>query len=324
MVGVCVFLVLAVLAVFGQTAHFGFVNFDDSLYVYENAKVSSGLSMPGIGWAFTHVDCSLYHPLTIISLMLDYQLHGLRAGGYHLTSVFIHAASVVLLFLVLRQMTGALWRSAFAAALFALHPLRVESVAWISERKDVLSGLFFMLTLWAYVCYAQKCKMQNAKCKMCYALTLVFFVLGLLSKSMVATLPFVLLLLDYWPLARMRGFQRSEVRGQRNVGVPFWVLVKEKIPLFVISAISCVATALVPGLIIHVRRLPFLERLGSALVSYVVYLRQMIFPAGLAVPYPIVPGGPPVWEVCLAFFLLAAITVLPQLKMDFSAIWIST
>jgi tetratricopeptide (TPR) repeat protein len=326
---VCVVLVLVVLAVFGQTAHFGFVNFDDGLYVYENARVSSSLSMPGVAWAFTHVDCSLYHPLTMISLMLDYQLHGLHAGGYHLTSVFIHAASVVLLFLVLRQTTGALWRSAFAAALFAIHPLRAESVAWVSERKDVLSGLFFMLTLFTYLRYVEKQKAESRKQKYWYVLTVVFFALGLLAKSMVATLPFVLLLLDYWPLGRMGGMQNEKCRmknaesGKRKAesgkqkigsgekrppGVPFWGLVREKIPLFALSAGSCVATALVPGLIIHVRRLPFLECLGNALFSYVVYLRQMVFPAGLAIPYPIVPGGPPRWEVCLAFFLLAAIT----------------
>jgi hypothetical protein len=144
---VCVFLVLAVLAVFGQTAGFGFVNYDDNLYVYENSQVTRGLSWDGVVWAFTHAECSLYHPLTMISLRLDYQLHGLHAGGYHLANVLIHTASVVLLFLILRRMTGALWRSAFVAAVFAIHPLRVESVAWVAERKDVLATLFFMLTV---------------------------------------------------------------------------------------------------------------------------------------------------------------------------------
>ena len=147
---VCLVLATITFAVFGQTAGFEFVNFDDDLYVYENTKVAGGLSLKGLAWVFTHADCNFYHPLTMLSLMADYQLHGLHAGGYHLTNVLLHTASAILLFLVLRQMTGALWRSAFVAALFAIHPLRVESVAWVAERKDVLSAFFFMLTLGAY------------------------------------------------------------------------------------------------------------------------------------------------------------------------------
>jgi hypothetical protein len=153
--GVCVGLAAITLAVFGQTAGFGFVNFDDGVYVYENARVTGGLSLKGLAWAFTHVDCQLYHPLTMLSLMGDYQLHGLQAGGYHLTNVALHTASVLLLFLGLRRMTGAVWRSGLVAAVFAIHPLRVESVAWVAERKDVLGAFFFMLTLWAYVRYAE-------------------------------------------------------------------------------------------------------------------------------------------------------------------------
>ena len=218
MVCVCIFLVLAVLAVFGQTAHFDFINYDDNVYVYENARVTGGLSAQSVGWALTHVDCHLYHPLTMLSLILDYQIHGLHAGGYHLTNVLIHASSVVLLFLILRTMTGALWRSAFVAAVFAVHPLRAESVAWVSERKDVLSGFFFMLALWAYVGYVEKWRRENRRQKLFYALSFVFFALGLLAKSMVATLPFILLLLDYWPLGRMRGIGNSELRIQNSRG----------------------------------------------------------------------------------------------------------
>ncbi len=318
---VCFFLVLAVLAVFGQTAHFEFLNYDDQLYVSQNPVVQEGVSAQAFVWAFTHAQVANWIPLTTLSHMLDCQVFGLHAGGHHLVNVMLHAANAVLLFLVLRRMTGSLWRSAFVAAVFAVHPLRAESVAWVSERKDVLSGFFFLLAIGVYVRYAEKCKMENVhhvergkKCKIYYALTLVFFVLGLMAKSMVATLPFVLLLLDYWPLGRMRGIQNSEFRiqnsesaGARSQSLPFWGLVKEKIPLFVISAISCVATARVPGLIVPFQ-IPILERIGNAVVSYLVYLRQAVFPVELAAHYPNAPSGQPIGTVCMALVLLAAIT----------------
>jgi tetratricopeptide (TPR) repeat protein len=300
--GICVFLVLMVLAVFGQTAGFEFVNYDDDKNVFENAVVEKGLSMQALGWAFTHTQVLNWVPLTTLSHILDCQIFGLHPGGHHLVNVFWHAATAVLLFLVLRQMTGSLWRSAFVAAVFAIHPLRAESVAWVSERKDVLSGFFFMLTIWAYVRQVR----QPSRAR--YMTIMLFFALGLLAKSMVATLPFVLLLLDYWPLGRMKGKQRAESREQRIAGVSFWELVREKIPLFLLSAGVCVATALVPGLVItEGHRISFLERIGNALVSYVIYLRQMICPTGLAAPYPIGRNGEPPWEVSLAFISLCAI-----------------
>ena len=153
--GVCLLLAAITLAVFGQTLGHEFVNYDDDVYVYENSAVTHGLSLKGVEWAFTHIVAFNWHPLTMMSHMLDCQLYGLKPGGHHLTNVLLHTATVILLFLVLRRMTGFLWRSAFVAAVFAIHPLRVESVAWVAERKDVLSGLFFMLTLWAYTRYAQ-------------------------------------------------------------------------------------------------------------------------------------------------------------------------
>ena len=292
-----------------------------------------GLSAHAVGWAFTHAQVANWVPLTTLSHILDCQVFGLNAGGHHLVNVLLHAANAVLLFLVLRQMTGSLWRSAFVAAVFAVHPLRAESVAWVSERKDVLSGFFFLLAIGAYVRYAKQRDMPNAsprgteagnaKCKIYYALTLVFFLLGLLAKSMVATLPFVLLLLDYWPLGRIwkmqnvhhveRGkkckMQNEDGGGQESAGLTFWGLVREKIPLFALSAGSCVAAALVPGLMApDAHRLPLQERLGNALVSYGVYLRQLVFPAGLATPYPNPPGGQPMWKVCLALLLVGAIS----------------
>jgi tetratricopeptide (TPR) repeat protein len=313
---VCVFLALAVLAVFGQTARFGFVDFDDRENVSANPMVAQGLSFKAVGWAFSHVQGFNWIPLTTLSHIIDCQLFGLRAGGHHLVNVLFHAATAVLLFLVLRRMTGSLWRSAFVAAVFAVHPLRAESVAWVSERKDVLSGFFFMLAIGAYVEYVEKRKAESRKQRFFYALTLLFFALGLLAKSMVATLPCVLLLLDYWPLGRMKGMQNAECGmqnaecGERKTpGAPFWGLVKEKIPLFALAAGSCVAAALVPGLVITgADRIPLLERIGNAVVSYAVYLGQMVFPAGLAIPYPNPPNGRPMWKVCLAFALLAAIS----------------
>jgi protein O-mannosyl-transferase len=294
---VCVFLVLAVLAVFGQTAGFEFVNYDDNQNVSENPVVERGLSVAAVGWAFTHTQVFNWIPLTTLSHMLDCQVFGLHAGGHHRVNVLWHAANAILLFLVLRRMTGRQWRSAFVAAVFAIHPLRAESVAWVSERKDVLSAFFFMLTIGAYVSYAKEFKVQSSKFKVLYSLCLVFFVLGLMSKPMVATLPFVLLLLDYWPLGR---FQHAP---------QFLRLVKEKIPLFVLAAGSCVVTALVPGLVVtDADQLSLLQRLDDALVSYVVYLRQMIFPAGLANLYPYPPKGYALWQAGLAFVLLAVIS----------------
>lgn len=292
-VGVRVFLVLAVLVVFGQTAHFQFVNYDDEENVYLNPVVAKGLSIQAIGWAFTHAQCSNWIPLTTLSHMLDCQLFGLDAAGHHLVNVMWHAADAVLLFLVLRQMTGSLWRSAFVAAVFAVHPLRAESVAWVSERKDVMSGFFFLLAMGTYVRYARK------PSGAAYGLLILWFAMGLLGKNMVATLPFVLLLLDYWPLGRFRDWPQ------------FGALVREKIPLFALSAASCIAAALVPGLIItDSHRLTFLDRIANALVSYVVYLRQMFFPAGLAPVYPILQNGQPLLRVCLALVLLAAISAM--------------
>ena len=304
MVCVCVFLVLAVLAVFGQTAGFGFVNYDDNLYVFENPKLATGLSLDGIVRAFTHVECSLYHPLTMISLRLDYQLHGLQAGGYHLTNVLIHTASVILLFLILRQMTGALWRSAFVAAVFAIHPLRVESVAWVAERKDVLAAFFFMLTVGAYVRYVQS---PHSRAR--YLLVAVFFVLSLLCKPTAVTLPFVLLLLDYWPLGRMKGMQKEESGKQRDLGVPFLSLVKEKIPLMALAAAACVVTCLAARKeVMNATHISMPVRLENGFISYVVYLRQMVWPGGLAAFYPCPDESPPLWEIGLAFILLAVIS----------------
>ena len=290
--GLCLVLAAITFAVFGQTAVFGFVNFDDNLYVYENAMVAVGLSWKGLVWVFTHPDCSLYHPLTMLSLMGDYQVHGLHAGVYHFTNVLFHAAAVILLFLVLRQMTGSLWRSAFVAAVFAVHPLRAESVAWVSERKDVLSAFFFLLTLSAYVHYVRKPNSMGR-----YLVVAAAFVMALLSKPAVVTLPFVLLLLDYWPLQRMEPGK-------------FKRLVLEKLPLLALAAGACTMTFLAARTALSSgESLSFPARISNALVSYGIYLRQMVFPAGLAIPYVNPPNGLPVWEVALAFAVLMVISL---------------
>ena len=312
LVGVCIVLAAMTWLIFGQTLGYEFMNYDDGDYVAHNPAVRGGLSWKGFVWAFTHSVNFNWTPATVISFILEYRFHGLNAGGYHLTNVLLHTAGVVVLFLVLRQMTGALGRSAFVAAVFAIHPLHVESVAWIAERKDVLSGLFFMLTLWAYACYAQgesggKCQatrtnsvLSPVTCHLspyCW-LVVLFFALGLMSKPMLVTLPFVLILLDYWPLGRLA------TGGWRLAMKP---LVFEKIPLLFLSGIACVITLFTQKEAME--PLPFSERTGNALVSYVVYLWQMVYPAGLAVFYPRPESGLALWEIFGALALLLAITV---------------
>ncbi|MGO9002320.1 MAG: tetratricopeptide repeat protein [Limisphaerales bacterium] len=291
--GVCIFLAAITLAVFGQTLGHDFVNYDDNMYVYENAQVAKGLTWEGFRWALTYGQIGHWHPLTWLSHMLDCQLYGLQAGGHHLTNLLLHTATAILLFLVLRRMTGFLWRSAFVAAVFAIHPLHVESVAWVAERKDVLSAFFFMLTLGAYVRYVRR-----PPSKLRYGAVVLCFALGLLSKNMLVTMPFVLLLLDYWPLNRLAG------------GSPRVLLrrVAEKIPLLVLAAGSCVATALIPEKLPAEFMLSFALRSENAVVSYVTYLWQMIHPAGLACVYPNPVNDLPLWQVAGALGLLLALS----------------
>ncbi len=305
---VCLVLVAITWAVFGQMLAHDFVNFDDHVYVYENPLVARGLSTEGIIDAFTHTHARNWHPLTTVSHMLDCQLYGLSAGGHHLTNVILHTISVLLLFLALKQMTGALWQSAFVAALFAIHPLHVESVAWIAERKDVLSAMFFMLTLAAYTRYAR------APSPARYLLVALLFAFGLMSKPMLVTLPFVLLLLDYWPLNRIRD-RWSEVRGRRTKSQirGQWSVVSgliiEKIPLLILSATSCIITFVIQKRATGaLPPLPLLWRVDNALASYMIYIWQTLWPIRLAVFYPHPNNMLPVWEVVIAIGLLLAMT----------------
>jgi protein O-mannosyl-transferase len=297
---ICLVLAVITFVVFGQTTDFEFVNYDDHVF-YKNPQVANGLSLKGIAWVFTHADCFLYHPLTMISFMADNQFHGVDAGWYHFTNVLLHTASVILLFLVLQQMTGALWGSAFVAAVFAIHPLRAESVAWVAERKDVLSGFFFMLTLGAYARFVRK---PDSRAR--YLMVAAAFVLALLSKPSVVTLPFVLLLLDYWPLHRFE--QQGPLNQPEWCGIPRR-LILEKIPLLALAAGASVITALVTrGLVDPAVHVSLPARIGNALVYYAVYLRQMIWPAGLAVVYPYPPNGLPAWQMALAGVLLGGLS----------------
>jgi len=299
-VGVCIFLAVIVWVVFGQTVHHEFINYDDGSYVIENPGVTNGVTPQAIVWSFTYVHAGNWHPVTWISHMADCELYGLNPGGHHLTNVLLHTTTTVLLFLVLRGMTGSLWRSAFVAAVFAVHPLRVESVAWVSERKDVLSGLFFVLTLGAYVRYARHPWSAGR-----YGLVMVMFALGLMSKPMLVTAPLVLLLLDYWPLDRFR--------AESAAGPDFRLAVKliiEKVPLLALSAAGCAMTVIAQhGAIREAEESSsFSLRLGNVVDSYVVYLGQMFWPIHLAVLYPFPTQGLSSLQVILSAALLAGIT----------------
>jgi tetratricopeptide (TPR) repeat protein len=290
---ICCGLVLIIALTYAQSLWFGFINYDDNTYVYANPKITHGLSVSAVNWAFTHIHSSNWHPLTTISHMLDCQLYGVKPGGHHLTNLIFHSLATTVLFLVLRNMTGAIWRSAFVAAIFAVHPLHVESVAWISERKDVLSAFFFFLTLGAYVRYARSPSILH------YLVAFLLFAAGLMAKPMLVTAPFVLLLLDYWPLNRFAG-QKSIVR-----------LLAEKIPLLLLSAGSAVATIFAQrGVLIPTQQIPVWWRMGNALVSYVVYLKQTVWPTGLAAFYPILKDDLQLWRVAAAIILLVVITAV--------------
>jgi len=297
---ICACLGAAVLAVYWPALHCGFVNYDDPEYITDNWHVQHGFNWQSVRWAFTtETDCN-WHPLTWFSHILDWQLYGLHPQGHHLTSLLWHTANSVLLFLLLNRLTGALWRSALVTALFALHPLRVESVVWVAERKDVLSTFFWMLAVGAYVRYAEDLKFQISRFRFFYGLSLLFFVLGLMSKPMVVTLPFVLLLLDYWPLGRLKfgpDFSRR--------------LIVEKIPFFVLTAGSSLVTFVVQertGAVASLARYPLGVRLANIPVAYTRYLARNFWPADLAAFYSSV--GWQEGEIIGAVALLAGITGL--------------
>ena len=290
---ICLILVVGTLSVYWQVIDFGFTNFDDDLYVFENNHVKDGLTLKGMEWSFKTTSGGNWHPLTWWSHMLDVDLHGMNAGRHHLTSVFFHIINTILIFLVIRKITGAEWRSGVVAALFAIHPLHVESVAWISERKDVLSTLFWMLTLWAYVWYLEQPSRQR------YFITLILFVFGLMAKPMVVTLPFVLMLLDFWPLGRIKLGMKARC-------------VKEKVPFIILSLVLSFVTVFSQqssGAVRSLEIYSLTNRIANAMISYVMYIKQIIWPVDLAVLYPhphIIEG----WKFVIAFVVLAIVTLL--------------
>jgi tetratricopeptide (TPR) repeat protein len=290
---ICAFLAGATLAVYWQVLSSDFVNFDDTIYVTENEHVKTGFNWDNIKWAFAAGTVAYWHPLTWLSHTLDCQLYGLRPGLHHLTNLIIHIVNSLLLFLVFRQMTGAVWRSALVAALFALHPINVDSVAWIAERKNVLSTLFWLLTMWAYASYARRGGITR------YLAALLLFALGLLAKPMLVTLPFVMLLLDYWP------FRRFRLEG-------FWRLVWEKIPFYALSAVSVYLSYLSVrrlGITLSTQLVPIKLRVTNAVVSYVAYIGKIILPRRLAVFYPY-PQEVAMYQALGALLFLICVSVV--------------
>lgn len=285
-----------------------FVNFDDPNYLTDNPIVQRGLTLEGVRWAFSTSKTANWHPLTWLSLMIDCELYGLKPRGHHLTSLALHAANVLLLFAALRCMTARLWPSALVAALFAVHPLQVESVAWASQRKNVLSTLFWLITIATYLRYAARPTLGR------YALVALPFALGLMVKPMLVTLPCVLLLLDYWPLGRMGEAPAESDAPNKLWSLPrFGRLFAEKLPWFAMSAVMSVVAVIAQslrGAVAPIEVLPIAKRVANALVAYVRYLEKTIWPVDLAVFYPLSREQVPVWHVVAASALLAAVSAL--------------
>jgi tetratricopeptide (TPR) repeat protein len=293
-VWLCLLLLAATLAVYSQVRHYDFVNYDDPQYITNNLHVRAGLTAAGAAWALTSFEAANWIPLTWLTHMADCQFFGMDAGWHHLTNLWLHALSALLLFAVLKRMTGARWPSAAVAFLFALHPLHVESVAWVAERKDVLSAFFWMLTLACYVRYVERPGVGR------YLTVLLAFLLGLMAKPMVVTLPFVLLLLDVWPLRRNARLWPGKAQ------------LLEKLPLFAMAAVASAVTFLAQrygGAVAPLAGIPLPLRLENALVSYLLYIRDLFWPAGLAVLYPQTPSLPAI-EVLAAIVVLGGISML--------------
>ncbi len=307
----CLLLAVACLAVYSQVRHFDFITFDDDMYVTNNPMVRAGLTWPGVKWALSAFHSSNWHPLTWLSHMLDCQIFGLHPGGHHLVNVAWHLANTILLFLFLARFTRALWPSAMVAALFALHPMHVESVAWVAERKDVLSTFFWLATLWAYAFYTAAPSLRR------YLAVVLGLALGLMAKPMVVTLPFVLLLLDYWPLGRvpggpgtapdLAGSAEPQPLPARRV---YWQLLKEKIPLFALSALSCMVTMVAQkgsGAVMPMAIRPLGPRLANALAAYLQYVVKLFWPYPMIFFYPLAPV--PWWQAAAAGLALLVLTV---------------
>jgi tetratricopeptide (TPR) repeat protein len=342
---VYLFLTVALIIAFRQVNQFDFISYDDPTYVTENTHIQRGITMEAIRWAFTTYYASNWHPLTWMSHMLDIQLFGLNPRWHHLINLFFHIANTLLLFFIFHRMTKAPWKSAFVAALFAFHPLHVESVAWVAERKDVLSTFFWMLTMVAYIHYVEHPRLRS------WLAVFAFFALGLMAKPMLVTLPFVLLLLDYWPLQRLQEAgcgMRGAVSENKNTNLEaeppiankrkgkssekhtaktvlkeeepadhkyklalIYPLLREKIPFFALAALSCIVTYAAQksgGSVASIEVIQPAARIANASVSYIIYIGKTVWPNNLAVYYPY-PGSWPFWQISGAVFLLVAVTV---------------
>ena len=303
---ICVLLGAATLATFWPALHNDFISYDDPYYVTKNVNVNAGLTWHGVRWAFTAMHASNWHPLAWLSHALDCELFGLDPRGHHLTNLLLHTANTLLLFLLLRRMTGALWRGAFVAALFAVHPMHVESVAWVSERKDVLSAFFGLLAITSYVRYVRPAEGSGINSQVFYALSLLCFALGLLSKPMLVTLPCVLLLLDLWPLQRIPLVVTPAAwRTARR-------LIMEKLPFFALVAISCVLTVMAQskgGSVAPTGDINFLQRLANSVIAYGWYVWKLFWPVDLAIIYPLFPNRP-MEQIIYATMLVAGLTTL--------------
>ena len=299
-------LITAIFVSYFQVGHFDFVGYDDELYITKNLLVQKGVSLEGLKWAFTTFHAANWHPVTWLSHMLDCELFGLDPSGHHWTNVVFHIANTLLLFIILFKMTGALWKSAIVAALFALHPLHVESVAWVSERKDVLSTLMFLLSLAVYYRYAKNLSFKT------YMLLIMCFSLGLMAKPMLVTLPFVLLLLDIWPLNRFK-YTNSYVLQSDNTSKDgfrgiYWIIL-EKIPLFIPVLVSCTLTFFAQksaGAVLTIESLTIKYRIANALVSYVNYVIKMIWPIKLTIFYPHPRYTLSAWQIFGASLLITS------------------
>jgi tetratricopeptide (TPR) repeat protein len=307
---VVLMLIILILGVYWSVQNYEFINFDDNIYVTENSHTLSGITLDGFRWAFGTKYFGLWNPLVWLSFMLDYQLFGFNAGGYHWTNVIIHVFNTILLFFLFRNLTGAVWRSAFVAALFAIHPINVESIAWVAERKNVLSTFFWMLTMLSYVWYVKQPNWKR------YLPVLVSFALGLMSKPMLVVLPFVLLLLDYWPLNRTAINTQNETNIQATLKAgkeKLNFLILEKTPLFILSTILMCITIYshqsdsAP----QSKRIIasfFMQRINNAIFSYAMYLKKLFWPTDLSIPYLYL--NIPIWHLFLSAIFLIIITIL--------------
>ncbi|MGA2171845.1 MAG: tetratricopeptide repeat protein [Sedimentisphaerales bacterium] len=298
---ICLTLALASFIAYEPMRHNGFVDYDDNDYVTGNAQVLRGLTKDGVVWSFTETDLTAnWHPLTWLSHMLDIELFGANPFWHHLVSLLFHITNTLLLFWIFNKMSKALWQSFFVAAAFALHPLHIESVAWVAERKDVLSGLFWMLTIAAYITYATNPTIKR------YVLVVLSFIMGLMAKPMLVTLPLVLLLLDYWPLERLK-------LGQQYKRGSFWRLIAEKLPLLLLSMISSAITFVVQkhaGAMIRGENYSLMTRISNAFVAYICYIAKLFYPAKLAVLYPHPGSNLPLWQPIAAFAVIVFMTAV--------------